>query len=186
MSYLPPPDRALDVLAPVLIHRPIGRRMSDIYVDEAMRPARSGKPTQRLSDVVYWRTHAVPGEQIQERSGGTVRVTRAGTFHPIRLSVPQPLHLDTAFTHAERAIQSDPAIVQHLLAKGVLVERPFRRPRGPLARWPDRLLPKCHPLVIDELPAGLACEAGPDHLDASWRSLRNRSFGWRMLRRSSC
>jgi hypothetical protein len=64
---------------------------------------RSGRPTQRLSDVVYWRTHAVPGELIQERSGGMVLVTRAGTLHPIRFSAPEPLHVETAFTHTERA-----------------------------------------------------------------------------------
>jgi len=87
----------------MVIHRPIGRRLSDVYVDQAMRPARSGRPTQRLSDVVYWRTHAVPGELIQERSGGMVLVTRAGTLHPIRLSAPEPLHVETAFTHTERA-----------------------------------------------------------------------------------
>ena len=107
MRYLPPADRALDVVAAVVIHRPIGRRLSDVYVDEAMRPARSGKPTQRLSDMVYWRTRAMPGEQIQERSGGMVLVTKAGTCHPIRLSVPEPLHLEIAFAHAERAVRSD-------------------------------------------------------------------------------
>jgi len=156
VSYLPRADRALDVLAPVIIHRPIGRRLSDVYVDEAMRPARSGKPTKRLSDVVYWRTHALPGEQIQERSGAMILVTRAGTFHPIRLSVPEPLQLETAFTHTERAMQSDRTILEGLLAEGLLVERPSRRCRGSLARWPVQLLPENHPLVIDELPAGLA------------------------------
>ena len=75
VRYLNPADRALDVLAPMIIHRPIGRRLSEVYVDNAMRPVRSGSPTQRLSDVVYWRTQAVPGEQIQERSGGMVLVT---------------------------------------------------------------------------------------------------------------
>ena len=140
----------------MVIHRPIGRRLSDVYVDQAMRPARSGRPTQRLSDVVYWRTHAVPGEQIQERSGGMVLVTRAGTLHPIRLSAPEPLHVETAFTHTERAIQSDRTIVQALLAQGVLVERPPRRWRGQLARSPQQLLPEDHPLVIDEPLAGMA------------------------------
>ena len=154
--FLPPADRALDVVAAVVIHRPIGRRLSEVYVDEAMRPARSGKPTQRLSDVVYWRTRAMPGEQIQERSGGMVLVTRAGTCHPIRLSVPEPLHLETAFTHTERAMQSDRGIVQDLMTEGVLVERPSRRLRGSMARWPHQLLPEDHPLVTDEAPGEFA------------------------------
>ena len=178
MSYLQAADRAFDVFSPVVIHRPVGRRLSDIYVDDSMQPARSGKPTQRLSDVVYWRTQAVPGEQIQERSGAMVLVTRGGTFHPIRLSVPKPLHLDSAFTHAARAIQSDRTIIQDLLAEGVLVEGPSRLCRGPLARWPNQLLPESHPLVIDEPPAGLTRQAGPD---PSARSARNRSFGRRRL-----
>ena len=156
MRYLPPADRALDVVAAVVIHRPIGRRLSDVYVDEAMRPARSGKPTQRLSDMVYWRTRAMPGEQIQERSGGMVLVTKAGTCHPIRLSVPEPLHLEIAFAHAERAVRSDRAIVRDLLTEGVLVERPPRRFRGPIPRWPHRLLPEDHPLVTDEVPGEFA------------------------------
>jgi hypothetical protein len=186
VSYLPPADRALDVLAPVIIYCPVGRRLSDIYVDDTMRPARSGVPAQRLSDAVYWRTHAVPGEQIQERSGETMLVTQAGAFRPIRLSAPQPLQPETAFTHTERAIQADHAILQDLLAQGVLAERPSRRPRGPVARWPDQLLPEGHPLVIDELPAELACQAKPDCPDPARRPMRNRSLGWRMLRRSSC
>ena len=156
MRYLPPADRALDVVAAVVIHRPIGRRLSDVYVDEAMRPARSGKPTQRLSDVVYWRTRAMPGEQIQERSGGMVLVTRAGTCHLIRLSVPEPLHLETAFTHTERAIRSDRGIVQDLMTEGALVERPSRRFRGPMPRWPHQLLPEDHPLVTDMPPGEFA------------------------------
>src|SRR5262245_8247903 len=149
-----------------------------------MRPVRSGKPTQRLSDVVYWRTHAVIGEQIQERSGAMMLVTRAGTFYPIRLSVPEPLQLETAFTHTERAIQSDRTIVQDLLTEGVLVERPSRRCRGSLTRH-LQLLPENHPLVIDELPAWLASQAEPDSPVPSRRSMRNRSFGWRLLRRNS-
>jgi hypothetical protein len=121
-----------------------------------MRPARSGKPTQRLSDVVYWRTRAMPGEQIQQRSAGMVLVTRAGACHPIRLSVPEPLHLETAFTHTERAMQSDRGIVQDLMTEGVLVERPSRRLRGSMARWPHQLFPEDHPLVTDEAPGEFA------------------------------
>jgi hypothetical protein len=173
VSYLQPADRAFDVFSPVVIHRPVGRRLSHIYVDDAMRPARSGRPTQRLSDVVYWRTHAVPGEQIQERSGAMVLVTRDGTFHPIRLSVPEPLHLESAFTHAARAIQSDRTIIQDLLAEGVLVEGRSRLCRGPLARWPNQLLPESHPLVIDEPASGLTRH---DDRDSSPRSTGNRSF----------
>jgi hypothetical protein len=176
VSNLQPANRAFDVFAPVVIHRPVGRRLTDIYVDEAMRPARSGKPTQRLSDVVYWRTHAVPGEQIQEHSGAMVLVTRGGTFHPIRLSKPEPLHLESAFTHAARAIRSDRTIIQDLLAEGVLVEGPSRFCRGALARWPNQLLPEAHPLVIDEPPSGLTTQVRPE---PPARSIRNRKFARR-------
>jgi hypothetical protein len=179
VPYLPPADRAFNVFAPVIIHRPVGRRLSDIYVDDSMRPARSGKTTHRLSDVVYWRTHAEPGEQIQERSGAMVLVTHIGTFHPIRLSVPEPLHLESAFTHSARAIRSDRAIVQALLAEGVLVEGLSRGCRGPLARWPNQLLPQDHSLVIDEPPAGFARDVKADSPGSSARSMRNRRFGRR-------
>ena len=54
-------------------------------------------------------------------------------------------------------MRSDRGIVQDLLIEGVLVERPSRQLRGPMARWPHQLLPEDHPLVTDEAPGEFAC-----------------------------
>jgi hypothetical protein len=139
-----------------------------------MRPARSGKPMWRLSEVVYWRTHAVPGEQIHERSGGMILVMRTGALHPIRLSMPEPLLLETVFTHTAHAIQSDHSIVQHLLAEGILAEGPPRVCNGRMTRSPNQLLSKDHPLIVDKPPAELLS----NNSDQPQRTPRNRKFGW--------
>ena len=57
MVYLPAAQRALDVVSPVVIYRQIGQRPSQVYVDDAMQAATSGKTARhRLSDRIYWRT----------------------------------------------------------------------------------------------------------------------------------
>src|SRR5438128_34670 len=116
MSYLPPAHRGLDVLAPVVIYRAIGRRPSSVYVDAAMRPTAAVGAPHRLNDTIYWQTEAVPGDQIQDRPGGTLLVTADGDCHPIRLAEPQPLDLTTAFNHAELALKADRDVADRLLA----------------------------------------------------------------------
>ena len=128
----------------------------------------------RLSDVVYWRTHAVPGEQIHERSGGMILVMRTGTLHPIRLSMPEPLLLETVFTHTVRAIQSDRTTMEHLLAEGILAEGPSRACNGRMTRSPNQLLSNEHPLIVDEPMAELLFNSS----DQAQRTPRNRRFGW--------
>jgi hypothetical protein len=163
VSYLPPAHRGLDVLQPVVIYRAIGRRRSAVYVDEAMRPTSSQKAPHRLSDTVYWRTEATPGDQIQDRQGGTLLVTTDGKCFPVRLAAPEPLSMATAFTHAELALKADREIADRLLADGLLANAPARRPKSPPARAPDRMLDDDHPIVVEKLPKGfsLANESAP-------------------------
>jgi hypothetical protein len=174
MAYLPPAQRALDVVQPVTIYRQIGRRPSKVSVDGEMNATKLAKSApHRLKDRVYWRTTATPGDQIQDRPGGTLLVTQKGQAYPILLSEPQPLDAETAFTHADRAIKADREIAEQLLAEGKLVEATPRRPKGPSLRPPDKMLGDKHPLVIDDLPEGAPLEADPlpfGHGRRQWRS----------------
>ncbi len=154
MAHLPAAQRALDVVSPVVIYRQIGRRPSRIYVNEAMEVVDSGEAQHRLSDRVYWRTLARPGDQIQDRPGGMLIVTAAGEWYPILLAEPTPLAFDTAFTHADLAIKADQNIMDGLVASGSLVDATPRRPKGPLSRPSDKMFADDHPLVVDELPRG--------------------------------
>jgi hypothetical protein len=159
VTYLPPAHRGLDVIEPVVIYRAIGRRPSAVYVDDAMRPTSSCKAPHRLSDTVYWRTKATPGDQLQDRQGGTLLVTADGKCFPVRLAAPEPLSTDTAFTHAELALKADREIVDRLLAEGHLANAPARRPKSPPARAPDRMLDDGHPIVVEKLPKGFSLVA---------------------------
>ncbi len=147
MAYLPAAQRALDVITPVAIYRQIGRRPSQVYVNDAMGDATPDKKAQhRLSDRVYWKTEAKPGEQIQDRRGGVLLVTATGECYPIALAEPTPLTTETAFSHADLAIKADQAEAERLIAAGSLVEATPRRP-------------KHHPVVVDKLPKGAKLEA---------------------------
>jgi hypothetical protein len=175
MRFLPPPNRALDVVAPIVVYRLIGRRPSRVYVDDAMR-ATKAPGSNRLSDLVYWRTQAVPGDQIQDRSGGTLLVTSAGRCHPILLSEPRSLEVETAFTHAERALEADREIVNSLIAQGMLTEATPRRPKGLPTRPGGRLLTDDHPIIVEEPPVGIeALDAAAEAAQGSGaRTMRRR------------
>ena len=155
MAYLPAAQRALDVITPVTIYRQIGRRPSQVYVNDAMGDATPDKKAQhRLSDRVYWKTQAKPGDQIQDRRGGVLLVNAAGECFPIALAEPTPLTTETAFTHADLAIKADQAEAEKLIAAGALVEATPRRPKHPPSRPPDRAYADDHPVVIEKLPKG--------------------------------
>jgi hypothetical protein len=155
MQILPPARRALEVVSSVVIYRAIGRRPSEVYVDDAMNTTRSSTARHRLRDLVYWRILAEPGDQIQDRPGGIILVTAAGECHPISLSVPQPLAVANAFTHAERAIAADRKLADELIANGMLVDALPRRPKLRASHPSTRMLPDSHPLILDDPPVGL-------------------------------
>lgn len=162
MAYLPAAQRALDVVAPVVIYRQFGRRPSQVYVDDAMQAATAGKTARhRLHDRVYWRTEAKPGDQIQERPGGVLLVTPNGACYAITLAEPTPLTAATALIHADLAIKADQAEAQRLVAAGSLLEALPRRPKYPPSRPADTLYPDDHPVVVDVLPKGAALTADP-------------------------
>jgi hypothetical protein len=160
MAYLPAAQRALDVQAPVVIYRQIGRRPSQVYVEDAMTAPTAGKKAQhRLSDRVYWRTEAKPGDQIQDRRGGVILVTAVGECYPITLAAPTPLTNETAFTHADLSIRADQAEAERLMGTGAVIEGVPRRPKRPLSRPADNVFPDDHPLVVESLPKGVSLEA---------------------------
>jgi hypothetical protein len=156
MYYLLPPDRAFDVLAPLVVYRVIGRRPSEVYVTDEMTPsAQPGRGHNRLSDLVYWQTTAAVGDQIQERRGTTLLVDESGKGSPILLSAPIPLTPDTAFVHAQLAADSNKETATHLLATGVLRDAAARRVKADALRVPERLFPAGHALIVEEKPDDL-------------------------------
>ncbi len=171
MAYLPAAQRALDVVNPIVIYRQIGRRPSQVYVNDAMGDATPDKKAQhRLSDRVYLKTEAKPGDQIQDRRGGVLLVTAVGECYPIALAEPTPLTTETAFTHADLAIKADQAEAEKLIAAGSLVEATPRRPKQPPSRAPDRLFADDHPVVVDKLPKGarLVAESTGNMRGGNW------------------
>jgi hypothetical protein len=173
MAYFPRAQRALDVVSTVVIYRQIGRRPSGLYVDDATTAATAGDAGRhQLSDRIYWRTTAAPGDQIQERAGGVMLVKAGGECYPILLAEPTPLTPETAFTHADLTTKADHAVLEALLAAGSLVDATPRRPRG-AARPADQTFAKDHPLVVDELPHGVTLDdrVGPGRQGA-WQRRR--------------
>lgn len=152
MSYLPPADRAFDILQPIEIYRLIGRRPSQVYVDENMTPTDSGRAQNRLSDGVYWRTTADVGNQIQERPGTTLLVTEDGHAYQILLTPPRPLVPATAFVHAQGAAKADRACAEQLKAAGKLDEALPRRVKSEPSRASTFTFAEEHPLVVDVPP----------------------------------
>ena len=73
---------------------------------------------------------------------------------------PRAAPLKTAFTHTERAIQSDRTMCK--TTEGVLVERPSRRFREPMSRWPHQLLPEDHRLATDQAPGEVCARQRKD------------------------
>jgi hypothetical protein len=147
-------DRYVTAAAQFPVYRQIGRRPSQVYVDEAMRPAASGSPERRLFDNVFWRTSAKIGDQIAERAGGLLLLTEAMACHPIQLSVPRLLEVATAFGHADAVLREDRKILDDLLAKGAVIEALPQRSRAALSRLSDVVFAEDHPLVVAIRPHG--------------------------------
>jgi hypothetical protein len=161
-------DRCVVVAAEFPVYRQIGRRPSQVYVDDTMRPAASGLSERRLFDNVFWRTAAEIGDQIEERAGGLVLQTKEMACHPIQLSAPRMLEVATAFGHADAVLREDRKILDDLVTRGAVVEGSPRRSRAILSRLPDAVFAANHPLVITTRPPDI--EAGQSAIAALGRT----------------
>lgn len=123
-----PVRRGLDVIAPIRLFRAIGRRPSAVAVDEQRRPVGTEEMrSHRLWDLVFEECVARPGDQLQDRQGSIVLVTKEGQCNPVQLSPPQARSMSTAFTHADQALSADWAVIDQLLAEGMLAVGSIRR-----------------------------------------------------------
>lgn len=147
MRTHPPAHRALDVVAGFTIYRVIGRRPSGVHVDSSMRVTTDMRDAQPLWDLVFEVVPAGPGDQIQDRPGGLVLVTRDGQPRPIQLTPPVPRTVESAFTHAERALAADRALLDRLLADGSVTVAPIRRIKVPAPAAIKTIFAEDHPLV---------------------------------------
>ncbi len=153
MRSLPPARKAFVVVKPTLLYRPVGRRLSNVYVNADFQPAAPDKAAHRLAERVYERMAAQPGDQLQDRVGGLILVSEDGSWFPVRLAEPRPRDVKTAFSHAEVADDDDRQAVDELVAEGYLEEVKPRRLRGGVSRSSLPLVSDAHPLVVDELAA---------------------------------
>ena len=151
----------MTAVAPFPVYRQIGRRPSQVYVDDMMRPAAAGQPERRLFDNVFWRTYAEIGDQIEERAGGLLLLTGATACHPIQFSVPRLLEVATAFGHADAVLREDRKILDDLLAGGTVVETLSPRSKVVLSRLPDTVFAEDHPLVVTIRPRDLVDDPPP-------------------------
>lgn len=144
---------ALNVTHPFTVFRVIGRRPSSVYVDGDMAPtakAPNGNGGHRLWDLVYEQYTVHPGDQIQDRGGGIVLVTKDGQSHAVQLTEPHARELDTAFTHAAIALSADRQHAQALLKDGMVEIGTVRR-----IKWtqpmvtPKEVFAEDHPLVVE-------------------------------------
>jgi hypothetical protein len=147
-----PADRHVTVVARFPVYRQVGRRPSQVYVDDTMRPAASGLPERRLFDNVFWRTFAEIGDQLEERAGGLLLLTKEMECHPIQLSAPRFLEVATAFGHADAVLREDRKILDGLLAEGAVVVASPLRSRVAQSRVPDAVFADDHPLVVTTQP----------------------------------
>jgi hypothetical protein len=147
MRTHPPAHRALDVVVPFTVYGAIGRRPSGVFVDSAMTATVDGTGAQPLWDLVFEAVPAAAGDQIQDRPGGIVLVSRDGESRPVQLTPPVPRSLTEAFTHAERILAADRAQVERLVAEGLLAVAPIRRIRAAAPPPARTLFTKDHPLV---------------------------------------
>ena len=147
MRTHPPAHRALDVVAGFTIYRVIGRRPSGVYVDPSMRATTDMRDAQPLWDLVFEAIQAGAGDQIQDRPGGLVLVTRDGQPRPIQLTPPVPRTVESAFTHAERALAADRALLDRMLADGSVMVAPIRRIKVPAPATIKTVFAEDHPLV---------------------------------------
>lgn len=150
MRSLPPARKAFAVLKPIPLYRPVGRRLSNVYVNAELQPAAPDKAAHRLAERVYQRIEAQPGDQLQDRVGGLILVGEDGSWFPVRLAEPRPRDMKTAFSHAEVADDDDRQAVEALMADGMLEEVKARRLRGGVSRSSLPLVADGHPLVVDE------------------------------------
>lgn len=142
---------ALNVTQPFTLYRVVGRRPSSVFIDGNRSPttrAPSGK-ADRLWDLVYEQHTVRPGDQIQDRGGGIVLVTKDGASHPVRLTPPEPRVLETAFTHAALSLDADRAQAHALLKNGFVEIGTVRRVKWtqPLVT-PKDTFAENHPLIV--------------------------------------
>lgn len=115
------------MLAPIPLFRAIGRRPSSVSVDDQRRPVPGNGQGHRLWDLVFEECEARPGDQLQDRQGSIVLVTKDGQCSPVQLSPPHPRNVATAFTHADKTLSADWAVIDRLLADGRLAVGSIRR-----------------------------------------------------------
>jgi hypothetical protein len=148
------PQRVLEVVERLPLYELVGRRPSRVYLDDTLNPTASAAAPHRLSDLVYRRIFAEPGDQLHVMSGQTLLLDGAHTYRAVLLTEPQPLELATALVNAQRVREAETAAIESQAVAGKLVEALARQPKvQQVTRAEQRFAPD-HPLVVEPVAAG--------------------------------
>lgn len=142
-----PAHRSFNVVVAFTVYRVIGRRPSAVYLDSDGSSPTERVTANRLWDLVFEEALAIPGDQIQDRPGGIILVKMNGDAFAVQLSPPSARSAQTAFSHAELALNADRQLAEELLHDGHLTTAPVRRVRVPLTTLPKAKFGEDQPLV---------------------------------------
>lgn len=147
------PQRSLDVLEPIELYEIVGRRPSAVYLNAALQPMSDGDGPHRLSELVYRRGRAVPGEQIHLASGRTFVLDAENVYRGVLLIDPRPLAPETALTQPSDDRASEESKIEAMLLTGNIVDARPRQTRARALPRYDRMYAADRPLIADQ-PVG--------------------------------
>lgn len=140
---------ALDVLVGPTIYLAIGRRPSAVYLDAQMKTPTTDVSVHRLWDLVFLRTVAVEGDQLQDGIGGIMLVNSDGQGSPIQLLSPTPRSTANAFTQSAETLAADRALLRQMVEQGHLQTARLRRLTRPAFQPSHVTFSERHALVVD-------------------------------------
>jgi hypothetical protein len=147
------PQRVLEVVERLPLYELVGRRPSRVFLDESLTPTTAATAPHRLSDLVYRRAFAEPGEQLHVMSGQTLLLDGAHTYRAVLVSEPRPLELATALVHAQQVREAEAAAIDRQAAAGTLVEALARQPKVHQVTRAEQRFAADQPLVLEPAAA---------------------------------
>jgi hypothetical protein len=148
------PQRVLEVVERLPLYELVGRRPSRVFLDDTLTPTTAAAAPHRLSDLVYRRAFAEPGDQLHVMSGQTLLLDRAHTYRAVLLSEPRPLELATALVHAQQVREEETAAIERQAVAGTLIEALARQPKVHQVTRAEQRFAADHPLIVEPAAAG--------------------------------
>ena len=147
------PQRVLEVRERLTLYEVVGRRPSAVFLDDDLNPTATAQGPHRLTDLVYRRAFAEPGDQLHLMSGQTLLFDGAQTYRAVLLSEPRPLELATALVHAQRVREVEVETIERAVVAGSLAEALARPSKTAQVMRADARFGADHPLIVAGPPA---------------------------------